>query len=265
MKLRNTLRNHVFAAALTLLAATLAPAQAGDGYPGHFPGRFPGGFFPGPFPTRGLDAELLAQWWQWSLAFPTNADPELGTADISADQFGDIWFLPAPLGGGTVTRTNTIPADKWLFFPVLTFELDNTGCPTNYDYTLEQLEGFLQADWDQTMATSCTIDGFTVPGMENPTNSFFLVRTWPFAYTLASSNNVLANYPDFVEETCIPDGLRVFPAIAEGICLLLPPLETGEHTINISATNAAFNVAYDVTFDLTVAPPPPRHHRRGYE
>ena len=28
--------------------------------------------------------EWLAKWWQWSLAFPVNADPENGTADISA-------------------------------------------------------------------------------------------------------------------------------------------------------------------------------------
>jgi hypothetical protein len=254
----------VVAAALGLLAVGATPARAGDGYRDRFPGRFPGGFFPGRFPLGGFDAELLAQWWQWSLAFPTNADPELGTADISTDQFGEIWFLPVPLGGGTLTQSETIPAGKWLFFPVLTFELDNTGCPTNYDYTLEQLEGFLQADWDQTMATACTIDGFTVPGMKDPTNSFLLVRTWPFGYTLASSNNVLADYPGFTEYTCIPDGLTVYPAIAEGICLLLPPLKPGSHTINITATNAAFSVSYDVTFDLTVAAPPPRP-RRGYE
>src|SRR5208283_2271583 len=49
-------------------------------------------------------AEWLAKWWQWSLAFPVSADPENGTADISSKQSGDVWFLPAPLGGGTATR-----------------------------------------------------------------------------------------------------------------------------------------------------------------
>src|SRR5271157_3205785 len=54
-------------------------------------------------------AEWLAKWWQWSLAFPVSADPEYGTADISTGQKGDVWFLPAPLGGGTLTRTGTVP------------------------------------------------------------------------------------------------------------------------------------------------------------
>src|SRR5665647_844263 len=65
-------------------------------------------------------AGWLAKWWQWSLAFPVSADPEYGTADISAGQSGDVWFLPAPLGGGTGTRTGTVPAGTALFVPVLT-------------------------------------------------------------------------------------------------------------------------------------------------
>jgi hypothetical protein len=55
-------------------------------------------------------AELLTKWWQWSLAFPVSADPEFGTADISANQSGPVWFLPKPLGGGTATIAGTVPA-----------------------------------------------------------------------------------------------------------------------------------------------------------
>src|ERR1700741_4908798 len=45
-------------------------------------------------------------------------------------------FLPAPLGGRTATRTGIVPEGTALFVPVLTFEVDNTGCPTYTDLTV---------------------------------------------------------------------------------------------------------------------------------
>jgi hypothetical protein len=212
---------------------------------------------PPVLPTRPYGhtyAQWLAKWWQWSLAFPVSADPEYGTADISANQSGDVWFLPAPLGGGTGTRTGTVPAGTALFVPVLTFEADNTGCPTYSTFTAAQLAGLVQGGWSAVTTISCTIDGVAVAGMENPTNSIYLVQTQPFSYTLATSDNVLANYPGFVGETCIPDGTTVNPTVAEGTCVMIRPLSVGTHTIHITGAAPAYGLAYDVTFDITVAP-----------
>jgi hypothetical protein len=234
-----------------LLTTAVAPALADD------EDVYSPGVIPPVVPTHpyGLTySEWLAKWWQWSLAFPVSADPEYGTADISAKQSGDVWFLPAPLGGGTGTRTGTVPEGTALFVPVLTFEADNTGCPTYTDFTAAQLAALVQGGWSAVTTTSCTIDGVAVAGMDNPTNSVYLVQTQPFSYKLAAYDNVLANYMGFVGETCIPDGTTVSPTVAEGICVMIRPLSVGTHTIHIGAAAPTYGLAYDVTFDITVAP-----------
>lgn len=233
-----------------LLTASVAPALADDGAvcsPGVIPPVL------ATHPYGHTYAEWLAKWWQWSLAFPVSDDPENGTASISTDQSGDVWFLPAPLGGGTATRTGTVPEGTALFVPVLTFEVDNTGCPTYTDLTVAQLTAELQGGWSTVTTTTCTIDGVAVAGLENPTNSAYLIQTPPFSYKVAPYDNVLANYPDFVGETCIPDGTTVNPTVAEGICVMIRPLSVGTHAIHIGAASPAFGLTYDVTFDITVA------------
>lgn len=232
-------------AALALLSGTIVPALATDSVIPPVADNRPYGH---------TYAEWLVKWWQWSLAFPVNADPEYGTADISANQSGQVWFLPAPLGGGGGTRTGNIPAGTALFVPVLTLEADNTGCPTYTDFTAAQLAGLVEGGWSAVTATSCSIDGVAVTGMENPTNSNYLVETPPFSYSVASHDNVLANYPGFVNETCIPDGISVYPTVASGVCVLFHPLPIGSHTIHIGAAAPAFGLFYDVTFNITVAP-----------
>jgi hypothetical protein len=236
-----------------LLTASVAPILADDG-PICSSGVIPPVVETHPYGHT--YAEWLAKWWQWSLAFPVSADPENATANISAGQSGDVWFLPVPLGGGTATRTGTVPEGTALFVPVLTFEVDNTGCPTYTDFTVAQLSTELQGGWGEVTATSCTIDGVAVTGMDNPTNSAYLIQTQPFSYKVAAHDNVLANYPGFVGETCIPDGTTVSPTLAEGMCVMIRPLSVGTHTIKIAATVPAFGLTYDVTFDITVA-----HHK----
>jgi hypothetical protein len=233
------------------LASAVMPTLADDGTVSS-PGVIPAVVETHPY---GLTyAEWLAKWWQWSLAFPVSADPENGTAELSSKQSGEVWFLPAPLGGGTATRTGTVPEGTALFVPVLTFEADNTGCPTYTDYTAAQLTTEVEGGWTAVTNTTCTIDGVAVAGLENPQTSPYLIVTKPFSYTLAAHDNVLANYPNFVGETCIPDGTTVDPTVAEGVCVMIRPLSVGTHTILITAAAPSYGIVYNVTFNLTVTP-----------
>jgi hypothetical protein len=141
-----------------------------------------------------------------------------------------------------------------MFVPVITLEVDNTGCPTYSDFTADQLAGFAQGGWTAVTATSCSIDGVTISGMDNPQTTPYLVQTAPFGYTLAAQDNVLANYPGFVNETCIPDGTSVYPTVAIGVCVLIHPLSAGHHSIHNGASVPAFGITYDVGFDITVGP-----------
>ena len=65
--------------------------------------------------------ELSVEWWQWALSIPTSENPLLDTTGgkCVVGQRGSVWFLAGIFGGGTVTRTCSVPANKILYFPVI--------------------------------------------------------------------------------------------------------------------------------------------------
>ncbi len=191
--------------------------------------------------------EWLARDWQWTFAFPADAAPGFGTAPFSANQSGKVWFLPGSFG--PTTLTGTVPEDTALFGFAYTIEEDNTACPTYTDYSVDQLIGFAETFWTQVTETSFTIDGVTVPGMENPQTTPYFVLTPPFAYTLASHDNLYANA---FGEPCIPDGTTVYPTVAAGVCVMIRPLPVGHHTIQV--VDVIAGASYELTWEITVVP-----------
>ena len=65
--------------------------------------------------------QLSAEWWQWVLSIPTPVNPQTDTTGQNAivGQRGSVWFLAGVFGGGTATRTCSVPEGTALFFPVL--------------------------------------------------------------------------------------------------------------------------------------------------
>jgi hypothetical protein len=204
-------------------------------------------FPPDSNPYGASYGEWLARWWQWTFAFPADADPSFGTAPFSANQSGKVWFLPG--SWGLATLTGTVPENTALCSTPWCIAEDNTACPTYTDYSVDQLIGLAETYWTQVTETSCTIDGVTVPGMENPQNTPYFVVTPPFAYTLASHDNLDAN---LFGEPCIPDGTTVYPAVSAGECVMIRPLPVGHHTIHIVAVVGGASNAW--TYEITVVP-----------
>jgi hypothetical protein len=71
-------------------------------------------------------SEWSIDWWQWATKLPATHHPLFDTADISACQSGNVWFLGGKfcalnLAGctGIAVRTNTIPEGKALFFTMV--------------------------------------------------------------------------------------------------------------------------------------------------
>ena len=202
--------------------------------------------------------EWLAKWWQWSLAFPADADPGSDTAPQESAQSGPVWFLAGVHGSAQTgvisvgTRSITVPAGVALFTPVLSNWSDNSGCPTYTDFTVQELEALNDAGWSFVTETSCTIDGVPVARLGNPQTTPFLVQSSVFSYTVASHDNLLAAA---YGETCIPDGTTVSPAIALGVCVLIAPLPPGHHTIHlVGIVGPAANpfVEIDETYNVNV-------------
>ncbi len=237
-----TISAGALALALTLAASLPATAQGNAGNPTVLP--------PGSKPYGLSYAEWSVKWWQWVFSLPATNSPILDTGDCSASQSGPVWFLAGSFSPGSVTRACTIPAGKALFFPLANAWADNTGCPTYTTFTAAELEGFAVSLVDGQGVVTCTIDGVPVQGVASTVGSAYRVGPQVFSYTLASTDNILANGigPLFsVDLTCIPNGTTVAPAAEDGVYLMVAPLSAGHHAIHFSV--AGF---IEVTYSVTV-------------
>ena len=199
--------------------------------------------------------EWSAAWWEWVFSLETIHHPLFDTADASAGQKGEVWFLGGTLeGSGTVVRNATIPEGTALFFPIIDNWADNTGCPVT-TLTTAQLRALAKGNQDLAANMTCTIDGVPVPGLSNPTKTPYRVQSPVFGYTLPPVHNILY---DLFGATCYTDAanepISVTGAVADGVFILLSPLPVGHHTIHF--TGALGNPAFftqDITYHITVA------------
>jgi hypothetical protein len=197
--------------------------------------------------------EWSAKWWQWSLEQSTNHLELVGRPRIFNEQASRVQFLagvylPGPGGVTIATRKVSIPAETPLFFPILSSWDDNTGCPFT-SFTAAELTAAVAGMWSGVTLTSCTIDGVAVPGLSNPATTEYLVQTPPFCYTTAGTDNVLAG---FFGDTCIDGNTVIYPAVAEGVYLMLSPLKPGKHTINFVGQVGPYlneNLTYEITVE----------------
>jgi hypothetical protein len=90
--------------------------------------------------------------------------------------------------------------------------------------------------------------------MEDPTNSVFNVVSPPFSYTTAEKDNVLVAA---FGATCIPGDFTIYPAVAEGLYVMVAPLSPGRHTIHTVAVFGPLDAPSgksDKTEEITVLP-----------
>jgi hypothetical protein len=200
--------------------------------------------------------EWSAKWWQWSFGLSTNHMEVVGNPGICSGPASSVRFLGGAYGFGTniVTRHVTIAPGTPLFFSVLSFGADNTACPiTDFtSYTAEQLTAEAVGGWAAVDSTTCTIDGVSVDGMEEPTNSIYNVVAPAFSYTTAEKHNSLG----IIEgEYCIPGGMTIYPAVADGVYLMLGPLKPGRHIIQLGGVAGPISAPFiddEVTYIITV-------------
>jgi len=198
--------------------------------------------------------EWSAKWWQFYYSQSTDTMRSVGSPDICEGPASRVLFLGGEPQSTTKTNRVTIPAGSPLFFAILAFAADNTSCPTNTFTTnsADVLASEAMAGWDaDATLTTCTIDGVAVPGLENPTNTIYNVVSPPFSYTTAKKDSVVAVAED---EPCLPGGLTIYPAVADGAYLMLAPLSPGKHTIYFvgeAGPDGSF-LTLDITYDITV-------------
>jgi hypothetical protein len=201
--------------------------------------------------------EWAAKWWQFFYGQSTNNMQPLGSPGICDGPASRVLFLNGAPTSTTETNRATIFADTPLFLAILAFTADNTACPIT-DFTTnsaELLASEAVGGWNGAATlTTCTIDGVAVSGLENPTNTIYNVVSTPFSYTTAEKDNIVAVSEG---EPCLPGGLTMYPAVADGVYLMLAPLSPGKHLIHFVGVAGPLSAPFlkiDITYDITVLP-----------
>ncbi|HXJ58736.1 MAG TPA: hypothetical protein VNU68_18925 [Verrucomicrobiae bacterium] len=236
--------------ALLLAAGSPPPAQGSNV-------RNPRILPPDSSPYGASYEEWAARFWQWSLAFPATADPANGTAPASAGQSGKVWYLASVRGSATVTREITVPDGTALFFPVLSVFFNNADCPEPTDFSVDELLEQANGAWDfAASVTTCTIDGVSVAGLEDPQTTPYRLQTGGFPATFADHDNLMAAAYGV---PCFPDGGTADPTVVVGAFLLVAPLPAGQHTIHMVGAAGPVEDPFfvkDITYVITVTQRP---------
>jgi hypothetical protein len=165
----------VLAAMLLVLPATLAAQQ--ENFP-HVP------------PPHSVVAgktlgEWSAMWWKWAYAIPANDNPLLDPSGEKS-KFGDVgpFFLAGLFNtSGSVTRTVTIPANKFIFFPLENLVNDNVGVTPRQ--TIDTLVSQIDAALPGITALHASIDGREVGDLSSHREAAPV-----FSYTLQLTDNL---------------------------------------------------------------------------
>jgi hypothetical protein len=141
-----------------------------------------------------------------------------------------------------VTRTCHVPANKWIFFPVVNAECSTVeGNPPPGD-TLEECATIFLNPALEGSSMFATLDGRDVLGDISDNRA----ASGLFTFTLPK-NNVDIFCPGVPQ--CPPGPTE---AAADGIWVLLPPLERGTHTIHFGGSFFGGQFTQDNTYILTV-------------
>jgi hypothetical protein len=192
--------------------------------------------------------QLSAEWWQWALSIPVSENPLLDETGEKCvvGQRGAVWFLAGTFGGGSTTRTCTVPEGKVLFFPVINSV--NIDAPNVCGQGPERIPvAELRA------ASAAVIDGATnlFLGVDGePIRNLQRVQSTVFEVALPEENLLDAPCAPFGG---VPAGIYS-PAVDDGFYVKLKPLEVGTHTLRFHAENPSAGFTLDVTYDLTVVP-----------
>jgi hypothetical protein len=170
-----------------------------------------------------------AKWWQWILGTPESKSP-LGdpTGKYCAEgQDGPVWYLAG--FNGKTERSCNVPSGKAIFVPII-----NTECSYAEYPEFKSTEMLLNCAIEEMKDTKVevTLDGTPLTNLEN-------YRAQAPSFNVTFPSNAIFG---------APAGPTV--AAADGYYLMLEPLPSGTHKLNIKGVDTDF--VSDVTYTLTV-------------
>ena len=196
--------------------------------------------------------EWSAAWWQWALSIPVSSHPLFDNGSCTVGQSGQVFFLGGKFcatnnpncNASSASRNCTVPSGKSLFFPIVNSE-DSVaeevanGTPRR---TINELRTFVQGAIDGTAGLEVDLDGKSLKDL-----SAFRIQSSAFGFTVPDDNLFKASGENVA-------GGTYFPAVDDGVYVLLNPLPAGSHLLHFTGSFPAFNFTLDITYHLTVSP-----------
>lgn len=173
-------------------------------------------------------AEWSRVWWQWAASFDRAESPvaDLTGGQCDARQEGPVWFLAGTYGTRRTVRTCTVPAGRYLFFPLINYVV------------FPRVDG----------GSNCRSVTAQAAGMTDEVSSLVLEIDGVLEGNLAVHRQATPDCFDL--RAAHPSGGRLAPAAANGYYVMLRPLAPGTHTINFGG--ALPGMLQAVTYTLHV-------------
>lgn len=196
--------------------------------------------------------EWSAAWWQWALSIPASSHPLFDKGDCTTGQSGQVFFLGGKFcvlgdkscNASLAKRKCTVPRGRNLFFPIVNAEdsvaeeiANGTGLRT-----INELRTLLQGVIDGTASLEVDLDGKSLKDL-----SGIRAQSSVFGYTLPDDNLFKASGEN------VGAGVY-FPAVDEGVYVMLQPLLPGSHLLHFTGSFPAFSFSFNITYQLTVSP-----------
>jgi len=199
--------------------------------------------------------EWSALHWQWLFSLPVDGHPLFETADCSAGQSGQVWFLGGTFAAieitpgvilGEADRECTIPAGTALFFPLIDVECSSIEGNGETEAELRECANDF-ADFIDPSTVFLEIDG-AAPDMES-----YRVESPLFTYGPLPDNNVIQLFG-----LDAPEG-TTSPSVSDGYWAMVKPLPVGTHTLYFGGVADYTSIGgpvfiQDIKYTITVAP-----------
>src|SRR5262245_23093174 len=112
--------------------------------------------------------EWAGEFWKWAFSMPVDAHPLFDTADCSAGQPGQVWFLGGTFAAieiepgvilGKADRECSVPSGKGIFFPLINFECSTIEGNGTTEAELRDCANFFG---DFGVVEECVVDGVSL-------------------------------------------------------------------------------------------------------
>jgi len=171
-------------------------------------------------------ADWSREWWQWAGSFRRFESPvaDKTGARCAASQSGAVWFLAGTYGTARTIRTCTVPAGKYLYFPLINYIVtpsfsNSLTCPQAKEWAREVTDG--------VSSLVLVLDGQSIPGLE-------------------SHRQATSDCFDLAARA----GGGVMPSAGNGFYVMIRPLLPGMHTLEFGGVLPSMSQA--VTYTLKV-------------